>query len=154
MNLLKKISFKQISVYILISLFCVFLTKILKSDFIFQYLRDNIITLLVTLLAINTATLGLIASKIQDLISQYKGISFKETIDEMKLSLLEQIILIIISFLTLVIQDSPIINFEYKETICNIILTFVLVYSISILWDTGNAVFVSIEEIEKMNKEE
>lgn len=154
MKLLKKISFNKICIYIVISLCCVFLTKILKSEFIFKYLQENIITLLVTLLAINTATSGLIASKIQDLMLQHKGISFKNSTEEMKLSLLEQIILIIISFIAVVFQNSPIIIFDYKELIGNIILTFILIYAIHILWDTGNAVFISIDTIEKLNDQE
>ncbi|WP_188358261.1 hypothetical protein [Mangrovimonas yunxiaonensis] len=124
----------------------------MESDFLFKYLKDNIIGLLLTLLAINTATLGLIASKIQDIVVDYPKFDFSSTIKEMKTSLLEQIILICTSVITLLLLDSNKIDFAYKTDIGNVILTTVLIYSVTILWDTGKAVFVVIEELQNMNK--
>lgn len=124
----------------------------MESDFLFKYLKENIIGLLLTLLAINTATLGLIASKIQDIVVDYPKFDFSSTIKEMKTSLLEQIILICTSVITLLLLDSNKIDFTYKTDIGNIILTTVLIYSVTILWDTGKAVFVVIEELQNMNK--
>lgn len=124
----------------------------MESDFLFKYLQENIIGLLLTLLAINTATLGLIASKIQDIVVDYPKFDFSSTIKEMKTSLLEQIILICTSVITLLLLDSNKIDFAYKTEIGNVILTTVLIYSVTILWDTGKAVFVVIEELQNMNK--
>lgn len=124
----------------------------MESDFLFKYLQENIIGLLLTLLAINTATLGLIASKIQDIVVDYPKFDFSSTIKEMKTSLLEQIILICTSVITLLLLDSNKIDFAYKTDIGNVILTTVLIYSVTILWDTGKAVFVVIEELQNMNK--
>ena len=56
---------KNISFFIVISIIISLIGKGLESKFLFTYLQQNIIGLLLTLLAINTATLGLIASKIQ-----------------------------------------------------------------------------------------
>lgn len=145
---------KNISFYIVMSIVITFVSNYLESKFLFTYLKENILGLLLTLLAINTATLGLIASKIQDIIIQFPSFNFSSTIKEMKLSLLEQIILISSSIITLIIQDSSKISFENKEIICNIILVSVLIYSISILWDTGKAVFVIIEQIQKFNSKD
>jgi uncharacterized membrane protein YozB (DUF420 family) len=122
----------------------------LESPFLFKYLQDNIIGLQLTLLAINTATLGLIASKIQDIIVQFPKFNFANTIREMKISLLEQIVLIVISIFTLIIQNSNIIIIDEKINICNTILLTVFIYAINILWDTGKAVFVVIEELHNM----
>ncbi|GGH48332.1 hypothetical protein IA57_04190 [Mangrovimonas yunxiaonensis] len=147
MNTIKNISF-----YIVLGIIITFLGKFLESDFLFKYLKDNIIGLLLTLLAINTATLGLIASKIQDIVVDYPKFDFSSTIKEMKTSLLEQIILICTSVITLLLLDSNKIDFAYKTDIGNVILTTVLIYSVTILWDTGKAVFVVIEELQNMNK--
>lgn len=124
----------------------------LESKSLFKYLQDNIIGLLLTLLAINTATLGLIASKIQDILIPYPSLDFSDVIKEMKMSLLEQIILIIVSIATLLVKDSAILEFKLKDSFCEVILVAVLTYSIYILWDTGKAVFITIEEIQNMNK--
>lgn len=144
---------KNISFFIVLSIIITFIANYLDSDFLFIYLKTSILGLLLTLLAINTATLGLIASKIQDIILQFPNFNFSKTIKEMKLSLLEQIILISLSIIVLIIQDSCKIIFENKENICNIILVAVLIYSINILWDTGKAVFVVIEQIQNFNSE-
>lgn len=143
---------KNISFYIVVAFALCLLSKYLESNFLFKYLTDNIIGLLLTLLAINTATLGLIASKIQDMLEKYPKMSFKQTTNEMKFSLTEQVVLIIISVISLIILDSKVIIFQYKELLLNTVLVSVLIYSISILWDTGKAVFVIIDLIEKFNK--
>ena len=144
---------KNISFFIVISIIISLIGKGLESDFLFTYLQQNIIGLLLTLLAINTATLGLIASKIQDIVVKYPKMDFSITIKEMKKSLLEQIILIVVSVITLLLMDSAKITYEFKDIIGNTILTTVLIYAVNILWDTGKGVFVIIEELQNMNKE-
>jgi len=143
---------KNISFYIILAFAICVACKYLESEFLFEYLIENIIGLLLTLLAINTATLGLIASKIQDMLEKHPKMSFKRTTDEMKFSLIEQIVLIVVSVISLIVLKSDVIIFEFKDILFNTILVSVLIYSISILWDTGNAVFVIIDLIENMNK--
>ena len=142
---------KNISFFFVIALSITAISNILNSTFLFTYLQTNIISLLITLLAINTATSGLIASKIQDFVIQKPEIDFSPTIKEMKVSLFEQIILIVISVISLIFQNSTKIELEFKDDICNIILITAFIYAIDILWDTGKAVFVIIEEIQKLN---
>ena len=143
---------KNISFYILISFILCFAAHYLQSKSLFDYLSKNIIGLLFTLLAINTATSGLVASKMQDLVSNFPRFNFKETVNQMKLSLLEQIVLIVISVITIIIQGSKTLDFPKKEFTLDIILVTIMVYAMDILWDTGKAVFVVIEEIQKMEK--
>ncbi len=142
---------KNISFYIIISFIICLLSNYLESYFIFIYLQNNIIGLLLALLAINTATLGLIASKIQDMLEKHPDISFKNTTREMKFSLTEQVTLIGVSVVSLITLNSQVIQFENKELLLNTILISVLIYSIDILWDTGKSVFVIIDEIEDLN---
>lgn len=143
---------KNISFYLVIATVITLLSNYLETSFLFTYLKGNIIGLLLTLLAINTATLGLVASKIQDIVTTFPEFDFSNTILEMKFSLKEQIFLIGFSIGTLIICDSSKIQFLHKETVCNILLSSVLIYSIDILWDTGKSVFVVIEEIRKLKK--
>lgn len=144
---------KNISFFIVIALFIALVGEGLESRFLFKYLQENIIGLLLTLLAINTATLGLIASKIQDIVIKYPSMDFSSTIKEMKKSLLEQIVLIIISVVILLLVDSVKITYEFKDLMGNVILTTVLIYAVNILWDTGRGVFIIIEELQKLNKQ-
>ena len=62
---------KNVSFYIVLSIIVTMITNYLESPFLFKYLQNSIISLQITLLAINTATLGLIASKIQDITIQF-----------------------------------------------------------------------------------
>lgn len=143
---------KNISFILVLGTVITLFANLLESKFLFKYLKDNSLGLLLTLLAINTATLGVVASKMQDIVVKYPKFDFTKTIREMKFSLKEQIFLIATSLFTLLISDSSKILFQFKEHICNIILVSVLVYSIEILWDTGKAVFVVIEELQKMKE--
>ena len=146
--------FKNISLILVISSCVVFLCNYLQTQFLFLYLANNLISLLLTLLAINTATLGLIASKMQDILVDKPDFNFSRTINEMKISLLEQIILICVSILTLILQSSKIVVLSNKDLVSNIILVSVLIYSINILWDTGKGVFVVIEELQKLRNKD
>lgn len=119
---------KNISFFIVLAIIISLIGKGLESKFLFTYLQQNIIGLLLTLLAINTATSGLIASKIQDIVVNFPTIDFSITIKEMKKSLLEQIILIIVSVVCLLLMDSAKITYEFKEIIGNTILTAVLIW--------------------------
>ncbi|GIM51209.1 hypothetical protein ACI76O_01210 [Capnocytophaga cynodegmi] len=143
---------KDISLYVIIGIIITFSGAMLDSTFLFTYLKGNIIGVLLTLLAINTATSGLIASKIQDVLTQYPKMNFSGVIKEMKASLLEQIVLICLSVLVLLLVESSKIDFTYKNEIGNVFLVSILSHAISNLWDTGKAVFIIIEQIQKMNK--
>lgn len=145
---------QNISFHIVLASIISIISYVLKSDFLFTYLQENIIGLLLTLLAINTATLGLIASKIQDMLDKYPKINFSNTIREMKYSLSEQIVLIIISVISLTLLKSEILIFNFKDLVFNTLLVGVLTYSVSILWDTGKGVFVIIELIQNLKNKE
>lgn len=142
---------KSISFYIIIGFLISWSSQWLESDFLFKYLKENIVGLLITLLAINTATLGLISSKIQDIVLKEPMLDFKTTIKEMKVSLLEQIFLIGSSIVCLLLMESPKIIFHCKDLVGNTILTTILIYSIAILWDTGKAVFIIIDELQDLH---
>lgn len=140
---------KNISFYLVISAIITSFSIFCEADFLFEYLQDNIIGLQITLLAINTATVGLVATKIQDVVLQQPHLNFSSVIKEMKISLREQIILISLSIIVLILCDSSKIEFINKDIVCDSILVGVLVYSLDILWDTGKSVFVIIELIQK-----
>lgn len=133
---------KQIIFYLALSIVINWVCITLESNVFATYLRDNILALLITLLAINTATISVIVAKLHE-ISRLTGVKFEKTISEVKQSLYEQIILIISSSIILIFYNSPIVkaNFLFHEIFFNILITTVFIYALDILRDTGVAIF-------------
>jgi len=64
------------------------LQKAMQTDFLSKFLSNNLVTILFALLAINAATLGVVLTKIRDLIdSTDKSGSFAETRKQMLFSI-------------------------------------------------------------------
>lgn len=128
------------------------LSKYLESNFLLDFLCANLIIILLTLLAINTATTGLLSIKMAELTTKFKELNFDATYKEMKFSLKEQIFLICLSIIILIINGSKILLFEYKDLIVCTLLTTVFLYAIDILRDTGVSVFDLLELSNKFEK--
>lgn len=116
------------------------------------YLKDNLLTILLAFLAINTATLGHLSAKIQDIIVEYKNLDFTDTIREMKKSLLEQIILIILTVILIIVDNGENVQFKLKTELLYTFFLAIFIYALDILWDTGKSVFIIVDEINKINK--
>lgn len=142
---------KTIAVIILISIIIIYFCSVVESEVLFEYLNQNLITILVGFLAINTATLGHLAAKMQDIMIVHKEMDFQSTTHEMKKSLFEQIIMIGIALIVVIVQKSN-IEFNLKDEILNVISLSIFLYAVYIIWDTGKSVFVIIDEIRKLNK--
>lgn len=147
---MKKILIK-VCVFLVIALVINILDLLLKSNFIGPFLFENIIILLIPLMAINTATGSLVVSKLQDLQEKY-NVEFEKTFDEIRMSQLEQIFLIAISLLLSILNKSQVVislfneNSTLREFIFNLFITVVLVYAIDILRDTGRTTFDIIKK--------
>lgn len=142
---------KNICFYIVLALVLNIISVSIKSDFLERFLFNNIVVILITLMAINTATTSLIISKLED-ISEKKKIDFKKTYNEMKLSLVEQIVLIIVAIILSMLNDSKVIkNLNYHQFVFNTLMTFIFIFAIDILRDTGIAIF-KITEIKQKIK--
>ncbi len=142
---------KNISILFLISILTVYICYLIDSTSLFNYLNNNLLTILLAFLAINTATLGHLAAKIQDIMVIHNHLDFTATIFEMKKSLVEQIIMVVLSIIIIIFHESN-LYFPLKFEILNIFSLTIFFYSIYILWDTGKSVFVIIDEIKKINK--
>jgi hypothetical protein len=134
---------KNISLFLIIGLIVTLLTGWLKSDYISDFLSKNLITLLIALVAINTTTLSVVLTKIRE-ISDKLGGDFSRTAKEMKISIAEQVILVILAFIVEVLGTSSLIiaNFPHITFISNVVLIAVFSYALYILYDTANSVFV------------
>lgn len=147
-----KISIKDISLYIIIAFIINLSSHLLKNKYLITYLIDNLITIQVALLAINTATSGLIISKLQDVKLKRPEANLKPITKSLLLSLKEQIFLIGLSILFIIIKDSKITETlsysHYFDFFIETIIITAFIYSIDILWDTGKSIFILIDIID------
>ncbi|MHB2150309.1 hypothetical protein ACX8XP_14715 [Calditrichota bacterium LG25] len=116
---------------------------ILKTDYLIRFLEQNLVSLLIALLAINTASLGIILSKIRELLDKNNQISFDKTKKEMFKSIQEQIILIFLSLVILMLISSSMLkdNLPLIQALETIVVAC-FVFSILILYDTAKSVFI------------
>lgn len=143
---------KNISFFVIISFILNLISYYLESNFLLEFLSSNLIIILLTLLAINTATTGLLSIKMAELETKFNDLDFNCTYIEMKFSLKEQIILIILSLLILILNNSKLIDFQFKNFIIGTFLTTIFIYAIDILRDTGISVFELLELASKIDK--
>ncbi len=117
---------------------------LLGSTYVCEFLKAHLVPLLVTLLAINTASLSIILSKLADIMEgSGRSDAFRRTRHEMLFSIKEQVALIFISLLLLMISESAWI--QGHERLSVIVETSVIAcftYGMLILYDTAKSVFV------------
>lgn len=135
--------FQKVSTYILISIVLVWLSKFLNSEYLSEFLRENIVVIVITLLAINTATYGFLVSKIDEMSEGNDGSFFDDAIKQIRKSLKIQLILIAAAVFTLILANSEdvILHFNFHKEFFDGILTFIFILALDILRDTGFAVF-------------
>lgn len=143
-------TFKNICMALVCGFILTALSIKLGSSFLDTFLQNNLIMLLIALLAIHITTLSVIMTKLKELSDKY-GQSFSNTIKEMRISLYEHIVLIVLGLVVLILKESTVLD----SFICNwgnacaILLSSILIYSLVILYDTGKSVFEIINFEEK-----
>lgn len=146
-NVIKNICFSFV-----LGMILVWISSILKSSFLSAFLDSNLIMLLIALMAINTTTLSVIMSKLSE-ITENAGDKFPTTISEMKVSIYEQIGLISVGVFAQILCKSDFlvksIPWEDVKFLISCIPAAVLVYAITILWDTANAIFCLVSHARK-----
>lgn len=117
-----------------------------QSDFVFDFLKSNITNLQVALLAVNTATLGIVLTKIREIIDETgQRAAFDSTRSEMLLSIKEQVTLIAVSLLILAISSAKSLPITIPSGMFQAALLASFIYSIFILYDTAKSVFVILD---------
>lgn len=121
--------------------------RYLQTEYLNIFLSENLITILIALLAINSATAGIVLTKIRELVESHGNEqAFTSTKNEMKLSVREQIVLVVLSVVLLTISSSGklAVNADLalllNSTICGIFF-----YSLYVLYDTAIGVMVIID---------
>tara|TARA_R110002124_G_scaffold17592_4_gene73620 strand:+ start:1055 stop:1498 length:444 start_codon:yes stop_codon:yes gene_type:complete len=119
----------------------------LSSNFLQDFFEGNLITILVALLAINAATMGIVLTKIRDLIDEKGGGQvFENTKKNMLLSVKEQIGLIVLATVVLSVKSSPLLaNVQNFSLFLDSIVSGIFVYALLVLYDTAKGVLVIVD---------
>jgi hypothetical protein len=117
---------------------------LLDSDYIIKFLNDNLVSLLITLLAINTASLGIVLSKIREILDSGDGNGgFSSTKNAMLYSIKEQIVIIFLSLILLMLNRSKWLTAHPKFVpLIEISVITCFTFSMLILFDTAKSIFV------------
>jgi len=136
----------------LISIGAGFLVEIsvawINSDFLKSFFEEDLITILIALLAINATTMGIVLTKIKEMIEKQKeGYKiFSNTREQMLLSIKEQISLIALATAFLTLNSSEAISdIKNAELTINSLLNGIFIYSLIILYDTAKSVLIIID---------
>lgn len=120
----------------------------LNSSFLHKFLEANLVTILIALLAINAATMGIVLTKVMDIVEKNNGFGiscFSKTKTQMLISIKEQIVIIVLAIALLILKNSPIVlNIKNSELLLNSSITACFIYSLSILYDTAKGILVII----------
>lgn len=119
----------------------------LGTDYFGTFLKNNMINLLVALLAVNSATMGIVLTKIRDLVEKHgHGDKFRQTRAQCLLSVKEQIVLIAASIILLTVQDSSYFqHIGHVPLLLKASLTAIFIYAMLILYDTAKSVLIIVD---------
>ncbi|EHD0108203.1 hypothetical protein JZN53_004304 [Vibrio parahaemolyticus] len=119
----------------------------LGSEFLHKFLAQNLVTILIALLAINATTMGIVLTKVREMVDSKGGAGcFKRTRDQMLLSVKEQIALIVISVVLFSIKGSEHVKaIENAELLLNVLTIGAFTYSLLALYDTAKSVLIIID---------
>lgn len=129
-----------------IACFVQFIFIRIESESVNSFLMSNLTNLQVALLAINAATLGIVLTKIRELIEQLGNKSaFESTKSEMLVSIKEQLALIIFSLVVIAFSAAKNPVFYLSPDVYKTLLLSSFIYSLLILYDTAKSVFVILD---------
>ena len=119
----------------------------LKTDYLNNFLSQNLITILIALLAINSATLGIVLTKIRDLVEKHGNAQcFNKTKQQMILSIKEQIVLIVFAVIFLTVVSSTIITaYTNLKMLFDSTVVAIFAYALIVLYDTAKGVLIIID---------
>lgn len=141
----------QVAKAVLLSLGGGFLCQLaqdaLGSQYLNDFLKANLVNLLVTLLAVNSATMGIVLTKIRELVENHgHADSFRETREQFLLSIKEQVFLIGAAVVLLTVQGSKhLVGLPNLPLFLWSALAGVFIYGMMILYDTAKGVLIIID---------
>lgn len=123
-----------------------FVLNAIGSTYLKSFLTQNIVNLQIALLAVNSATMGIVLTKIRDLVDKLgHGEVFRATRRQMLLSIKEQVGLIFASITVLSIQDVSHPILQENDFAFSTALIAVFFYAMMILYDTAKSVLLVVD---------
>lgn len=128
----------------LVGLFLWLLSIIIESNFLITFLDQNLIMLIIGLLAVNGASYSILMTKLREIKDKEPGADFSRTINELDLSSREQVFLIYFVVMLQIFKNSHalFLRDEYVIMVLNVLLSSSFVYGIILLADTSKAAFI------------
>jgi len=119
----------------------------LETEYLNQFLRANLLTILIALLAINSATTGIVLTKIRELVeARGKAELFSPTRRQMILAVREQVGLIAAAVILLTLSSSPYLRpYEELLLLVNSLIVGIFVYGLQVLYDTAIGVLIIVD---------
>ena len=121
----------------------------LSSDFLRQFLKGNLVTILVALTAINATTTSIVLTQLREMLDRQKAGSqqFDRTIRELRLSFIEQMFLVLIAIVGETAATSVKLATIFPQAIWlgQTIATGAFLYGLYVTFDTARAIFVLLE---------
>ena len=138
--------FNKWSIVVIIGFICAYVNDWLESSFYKDFLKANLILLLVALLAINATTISIIVGKLKDIINDPLA-DFTNTTKSLRSSITEQVILIVIASVFQVASDSMKIRrlVPLSDLLIQSVLIAIFIYAIYIMYDTAHAAFMLLD---------
>lgn len=117
------------------------------STYLATFLEDNLLLALIALLAINTATSGVILSRLRELAETRPEIKLTKTLAAMREATMEQVALVAVAVVVLVTKDSTWIATTWPQSafFANALLAAVFAYAMQIMYDTAIAVYKIVD---------
>lgn len=122
--------------------------KSINATYIYDFFNQNLVTLLVALLAINITTMGIVLTRIKhltDSITEAQNF-FSRTKINMLLSTKEQVVLIGAAIMMLSLKSSKtFLQIQNSEIIINTTLWAIFIFALYILYDTAKSIFIVLD---------
>lgn len=111
-----------------------------------DFLKENLITILVTVIAINTATLAVLNAKMEDICHRNNTTmkaAFGNSLEQMKLSILEMVALVMVAVVLFIFMNGKVELYRPDIIIPAIHVLFfsIFVYAVFVLYDTAISIF-------------
>jgi len=113
----------------------------IKSDFVKEAILPNLTTIVLALLAINVQTTAVIAVKLRE-IADREGVSFRSTVNQFRVAIVEQALLVVFSLILVALSKSPLL--VPLSGLLDVSALFIFLGSLHIFVDTTNALLLSM----------
>ena len=128
-------------VYISVGCFLQLLHVYVQSEYLYLFLHKNLIMILLAFFAINSAAIIAICNSIQKISNINNSVKFTKTIDQIFLSIREQVFFIALSIILLVLSESFIISGKFLFLIKSLLIAS-FVYAINIVYDVAQSILI------------